>query len=394
MTLQLASQDRFEVGSGYAIAGLIGRDAANPRSVRDVRIAGTVVDHLGGDGRRQFTGTNNSGYWSEAGSSGSPVFVDHGQQLAGILSLSELGANEGTGTLREAFVIPGTTIRKHLVRLASANVAEVDWVSLATLQPIFDLLGAENVPVAEVPERIRQFVEAARERAGTPAPVTDDGADIAAAISAARAKLRDLDTDGAKSLLAGKIEEEEQARRNRMLPLLWERFAIERISFDHDSAFYTLDAIAALSPNDPRAWCEQGDLAIRIGSLKRALVAYRRAAEASQRSGNERDLSVSHNKIGDVLVAQGEREEALKSYRASLAIAETLARRDPANTQWQRDLVVSYYKISETVPEEAYALLTEALAIVQRLSDSGRLAPIDRWILDDLKRRLDDLKGQ
>ncbi len=59
----------------------------------------------------------------------------------------------------------------------------------------------------------------------------------------------------------------------------------------------------------------------------------------------QRDLSVSHERIGNVLVAQGERAAALEAYRAGLAIRENLARRDPANLDWQRDLSVSHLKV-------------------------------------------------
>ncbi len=52
----------------------------------------------------------------------------------------------------------------------------------------------------------------------------------------------------------------------------------------------------------------------------------------------QRDLSVSQDRIGDVLVAQGDRDGALKAYREGLAIREALTRRDPANTEWQGDL--------------------------------------------------------
>jgi hypothetical protein len=48
----------------------------------------------------------------------------------------------------------------------------------------------------------------------------------------------------------------------------------------------------------------------------------------------ERDLSVSYDKIGDVLVVQGKLDEALKVYRDDLAIGERLAAADPSNTQW------------------------------------------------------------
>ena len=40
---------------------------------------------------------------------------------------------------------------------------------------------------------------------------------------------------------------------------------------------------------------------------------------------------MSYDKIGDVLVAQGNLPEALKSYRDGLAIADRLAKADPGN---------------------------------------------------------------
>ena len=58
----------------------------------------------------------------------------------------------------------------------------------------------------------------------------------------------------------------------------------------------------------------------------------------------QRDLSISQNKIGDVLVAQGDGPGALVAYRRGLAIREALAARDPANTQWQTDVAVSCAK--------------------------------------------------
>ena len=65
----------------------------------------------------------------------------------------------------------------------------------------------------------------------------------------------------------------------------------------------------------------------------------------------QRDLSVSYNKVGDVLVEQGNLTEALKSHRDSLTIAERLAKADPNNAGWQRDLSVSYNKVGESGPQ-------------------------------------------
>ena len=76
-------------------------------------------------------------------------------------------------------------------------------------------------------------------------------------------------------------------------------------------------------------------------------------------AGWQRDLSVSYNKIGDVLVAQGNLPEALKSFRDGLAIRDRLAKADPGNAGWQRDLSVSYNKIGDVLV--AQGNLPEAL---------------------------------
>ena len=96
-----------------------------------------------------------------------------------------------------------------------------------------------------------------------------------------------------------------------------------------------------------------GNVLMAAGRREEALAEYRRsldirAAFAAANPGNtgwQRDLSVSHNKIGDVLVAAGRREEALAEYRRSLAIIEKLAAAAPGSAEWQRDLAVSHYNV-------------------------------------------------
>src|SRR5438552_15512067 len=89
------------------------------------------------------------------------------------------------------------------------------------------------------------------------------------------------------------------------------------------------------------------------GKLDEAISAYRDglairerlAAADANNSQRQRDLSVSYNKIGDVLVAQGKLDEALPVYRDSLAIRERLAAADRSNTHTQRDLLFSIVRI-------------------------------------------------
>jgi tetratricopeptide (TPR) repeat protein len=117
----------------------------------------------------------------------------------------------------------------------------------------------------------------------------------------------------------------------------------------------------ARSGEDPQAegWGlnGRGDVLVSQGDGPGALAAYQAGLTIAEGLAKrdpantqwQRDLSVSHNKMGDVLVAQGDGPGALAAYQAGLTIAEGLAKRDPANTEWQRDLSVSHNKMGNVL---------------------------------------------
>ena len=76
-------------------------------------------------------------------------------------------------------------------------------------------------------------------------------------------------------------------------------------------------------------------------------IADRLAAADPANTGWQRDLSVSHDKLGDVAAAAGDLAAARDPYQAALDIADRLAAADPANTGWQRDLSVSHNKLGD-----------------------------------------------
>lgn len=78
---------------------------------------------------------------------------------------------------------------------------------------------------------------------------------------------------------------------------------------------------------------------------------------------------------------------ALTSYRAFLVIRERLAKTDPGNAGWQRDLIVSYVKLSEVTNDVSY--VAKALDITLAMQQRGILAPTDRWMIEELKQRGD-----
>ena len=375
MRLLPARHERFETGPAFARIGLIGRDRRNPDIVIDRNIKGLIDPGPLSNGQRQFTGDNHSGYWSERGASGSPVFVEAGEQLAGILSLAETGANDGKTQLHEASIVPATTIRAHLERFEYDRTARRLGVQPEGAQRLFESLSAQGVPVARMPAKLENSSEEAKVRAAEPAPVSNEGGDIDAAIGAARERMSRLDVLGANELLDGKIADEEQARKQRLIPLLAEKAAIARIAYDYDSAKATLRRLLAFAPDEVWHWIELGDICVMTGQSTDALTAFRGAADAARRNGDERDLSVSFNKIGNVQVARGDLAGALKSFSDGLAIRDRLAKSDPGNAGWQRDLSVSFDRIGDVQVARgdltgALKSFSDGLAIADRLAKS------------------------
>ena len=120
-----------------------------------------------------------------------------------------------------------------------------------------------------------------------------------------------------------------------------------------------LAEIRPLIPPAERAWILVADLEVQAllsaGNLAAAIrqleaihqqVETRAAADPANTEW-QRDLSVIHNKLGEVAAAAGDLAAARDHYQAALDIAARLAAADPANTQWQRDLSISRNRLGE-----------------------------------------------
>jgi tetratricopeptide (TPR) repeat protein len=120
--------------------------------------------------------------------------------------------------------------------------------------------------------------------------------------------------------------------------------------------------------------------------VEKALEQYRESLKIRQRlaaadprdARAQRDLSVSFDNIGDVLLQQGEVEKALEQYREGLKIAQRLAAADPRNFEAQTDLVGSHAKIGLAEKQalrhaEAIASFEKALAALRPWQQAGKL---------------------
>ena len=106
------------------------------------------------------------------------------------------------------------------------------------------------------------------------------------------------------------------------------------------------------------------------------------SAQDPQNTQFQRDLSIAHERLGDIYLRLGDTTAALQAYQASLAIAQQLSAQDPQNTQFQRDLVVSYWKLYETYQQlndikQALTYITLAKEQLITIQNKGTLAADD-----------------
>jgi tetratricopeptide (TPR) repeat protein len=174
-----------------------------------------------------------------------------------------------------------------------------------------------------------------------------------------------------------------------------------------EAARESLGKLAAADPSNS-AW--QRDLSVshqRLGDgqsaqgdLGGALAAYRESLAIAQRlvaadpsnSAWQRDLSFSHIKLGDVQSAQGDLGGALAAYRESLAIRQRLAAADPSNSAWQRDLWVSYWRLGSISEQsgaaDAQEWWREAYQTLEGMKRRGLfVSPEDERFLAQLKAK-------
>jgi hypothetical protein len=97
------------------------------------------------------------------------------------------------------------------------EVAQEKGVDPERLRPILENLGLADVPVDDLPDKLREAVDALRAKADAAAPHSNAGPDLDAARAKAAERLRGLDTDGALAVWDQFMADDdfEAARRRR-----------------------------------------------------------------------------------------------------------------------------------------------------------------------------------
>lgn len=141
------------------------------------------------------------------------------------------------------------------------------------------------------------------------------------------------------------------------------------------------EEIVSLDPGVFWDWVELKRLYRDIGRLTDA---ERAARKAISTAGSSRDRSVAYNEMGDVQRDQGNLDDALKSYHASLDIRERLAAADPGNANWQRALWVSMWRLA--LSGSGLVTWAEVVAKMEEMERNGTLLPTDKPYLEAARR--------
>jgi tetratricopeptide (TPR) repeat protein len=129
-----------------------------------------------------------------------------------------------------------------------------------------------------------------------------------------------------------------------------------------------------------------GDLYLRLGDGKAARECYQHALDAMRQLAEaddgtvaqaQRDLSVSHNKLGDLSLELGDGKAARDSYQKALDLRVRLADADRSNAVAQRDLAIGHSKLGDARlmlgdGKAAHDSYQSSHVILERLAEADR----------------------
>ena len=104
-----------------------------------------------------------------------------------------------------------------------------------------------------------------------------------------------------------------------------------------------------------------------------------------------------YSKIGDVEKAQGHLADAFESYQADLAIADRLAKSDPANGAWQRYLSVAHVNVGDVLRRSrpsARGAASRFATCARHPRTSGEIGSEQRFVASSILLRPNERVGR
>jgi tetratricopeptide (TPR) repeat protein len=177
-----------------------------------------------------------------------------------------------------------------------------------------------------------------------------------------------------------------RARARSLLAIAWGRSDWETTSRLAEIATeaLTLARRAGDESATADAWALKGRVLEAQGQLDTAQAAFdqnlailrRLAKQDPSNAGWQRDLAVAYGQVAGVLEAQGRLEAAQAAFEQHLAILRRLAEQDPSNAGWQRELAGGHSRVGAILQAQGRLEMAQA-AFDQDLTISRRLAEQD-----------------
>ena len=118
----------------------------------------------------------------------------------------------------------------------------------------------------------------------------------------------------------------------------------------------------------------QGNLPDALAAYKASLAIRERLAKADPgNAGWQRDVAVSNERLGDIYSRQENTMEARQAFECALGAYEALITRNPGDVPSKLFSVIPRWRLSRLDPENARRHLEAALAILKPLAAANRL---------------------
>ncbi len=122
----------------------------------------------------------------------------------------------------------------------------------------------------------------------------------------------------------------------------------------------------------------QEDLGAALDHFLQSLEIFQRlAVQDTRNADHQRDVAISHDKVGNVLRIQGDLGAALEHFQQYQEIFQRLVKQDPSNFAWHQDLYISHIRIGEVLELEAN--IQPVMVVVVELSVG--IIPVLFWIM-------------
>uniref|UniRef100_UPI00257A1298 tetratricopeptide repeat protein n=1 Tax=Thiothrix sp. TaxID=1032 RepID=UPI00257A1298 len=185
---------------------------------------------------------------------------------------------------------------------------------------------------------------------------------------------RELDLgnlDQAEALLQQAYDKDYQFSRQRLAQRAFDLAEVAELRLDHDKALARYREVTQLQPDHVTAWWELAKIAKKLGNSTQALDAWRGMQQAAKTQRQDRECAIATVGEADILKVNGDGKTAQEKFLQAHEILKKAAKAEPDNAYRQRDLSVSHeklgdlYKATGDTPA-ALKAYQDSLSIVQK----------------------------